>query len=89
MVLASISVFGIEQALENGHHHCLCFQGESQLPPACLGVYPRSASGCDTGSFQINASTLGFRVYGILHVAFKCRVSFFYSPLDLPYTSPS
>lgn len=88
-MLVSTSVIGVEQAHQSVHYQYLCFQGESLLPPACLGGYARSVSGFDLGSFQINASTLGFEVGEILHVPFKGRVSGFYRPLAFIYNSPS
>lgn len=78
-MLVSTSVIGVEQVHQNVHYQYFCFQGESLLPPACLGGYAKSVSGFDLGSFQINASTLGFEVCEILHVPFKGRVSAFYT----------
>lgn len=43
-------------------------QTELQLPLVFLGVSPVSASGSDSGSFQIAASALGLGAYEILRV---------------------
>lgn len=59
------------------------------MPPAYLGGYARSVSEFDLGSFQINASTLGFGVCEILYMPFKGRVYAFYKPLAFIYNSPS
>ena len=83
MALASISVPVVEQAPKDCYHQHLCLHRESQLSPASLWGSSRSASGPDPGSFQITASVLGLRVYEILHVPFKSRVSVFYSLLAL------
>ena len=68
---------------------CVYVPGEYQLPSAFPGGSPRSASGSVPGSFQISASALGPRAYNILYAHFKREVSLLYSPLGLPYTSPT
>ena len=66
MILASTRVLMVERAPKNGLHECLCLQGELQLLPASLGGSPISASGSDSGSFQVTASALGLGVCDIL-----------------------
>ena len=88
MVLASSSVQVVEQVPQNGCLHCLCPQGELQLPLASLGDLPRSVGRSDPGFFQITASALGPIAYEILCSPFKSGVSVSYSPLALPKVSP-
>ena len=64
-------------------------QNESQLPSSSLGGSPRSASGSDSGSFQITASALGPQVCEILCVPFDSGVSISHSPLTPPKISPT
>ena len=46
----------------NSCHQCLCPMGESQLPPASLGGFPRSDTRYYLSSFQITAFTLGLNM---------------------------
>ena len=62
--------------------------GKSQLSPASLGCFPRSASGSNPGSFQITASALGLGVCEILHMPFKSRVSVSYNLIALHGCKP-
>ena len=87
--LANTSVLVVEPAPQKGCCQHLCPQGEPQLPPASLGVSPRSVSGYDPGSFQITASVLGLRMCEVLSAPFKSRVSVSYNPMALPYARPS
>ena len=88
MELASNSVLMVEWAATNGSCQCLCLQGESHLPLISPGDAPRSASGSDSGSFQITASVLGLGACEILHVSFKSEVSVSYSLLAFQYIRP-
>lgn len=58
-MLASTNIFLIEWLPEDCFCKHLCPQGEFQFPPASLGSSPSSASGYDSGFFQITVSTLG------------------------------
>ena len=58
------------------------------MPLISPGDAPRSASGSDSGSFQITASVLGLGACEILHVSFKSEVSVSYSLLAFQYIRP-
>ena len=64
MAPANSTVFVVEQTLKNGHHEHPFSQGESRLPPASPGGFPRSANGSDPGSsyysFWVGPQSVGF-----------------------------
>ena len=68
--LVSTRVFMVIGAPQNGCHHHLCPQGELHLPPVSLEGLPRSASGSDTGPFQITAYALVLGACVIFHAPF-------------------
>ena len=53
------------------------------------GGSPKSASGCNSDSFQVTAAALGLGICESLHVPFRNRVSVSYSPPALLYTNPA
>ena len=89
MVLVRTSVLIIESAPKNGCHQCLRPQGELQFPLTSLGGPLRSASGSDSGSFQITASAPCLGVFEILCAPFKSRVFISPCPLAPPKVSSS
>lgn len=88
MALVEISLFVVYRAPKNVFCQHVCAQGEFPLA-SCLssiGGSLRSASGPDSGSFQITASTV---ICEILFAPFRDRVSVSHSLTALPYISPT
>lgn len=73
-------------APQNGFHQHLCPQGELHLPPISLEGSPRSASGSETGPFQITAYALVLGACVIFHASFYESSLF---PMALLFASPA
>lgn len=91
MALVEISLFVVCRAPKNVFCQHVCAQGQFPLA-SCLsrtGGSLRSASGSESGSFQLTASARSLRACGILCTPFRDRVSVSYSLTALPYMSPT